>query len=87
MPKKVVLTLARLDGNAFNLMGVFQRRAKEQGWPSEEIAKVLAECQNGDYDHLLQTLIENTVPPDDEEPEDGVCRTCYRKFEEAECAN
>jgi hypothetical protein len=57
--KTVKLNLVGLDGNAFNLMGQFQRQARKEGWTKEEIDKVLTECQKEDYDHLLCTLIEH----------------------------
>ena len=55
--KKIDLELEGLDGNAFSLMGAFRRQAKKEGWTPEEIKEVLDECQTGDYDHLLQTLM------------------------------
>lgn len=57
--KTVKLTLVGLDGNAFVLMGNFQRAARRQGWSDAEIKVVLDECMSGDYDHLLGTLIEH----------------------------
>jgi hypothetical protein len=64
--KQVRMTLEGLDGNAFGLMGAFQRHARRQGWTKEEIKVVLDECTSGDYDHLLQTLLKYTT----EEEED-----------------
>ena len=58
--KKVKLNLVGLDGNAFSLMGAFKNAARKQGWATEDINNVLAECMTGDYDHLLQTLMANT---------------------------
>lgn len=63
--KKVRLNLVGLDGNAFALMGAFQRAAKKQGWSREEIAAVINEMKAGDYDHLLSTLMNHTT--EDEE--------------------
>ncbi len=62
---KVKLNLVGLDGNAYSLMGAFSKAARKQGWTKTEINNVLAECQSGDYDHLLRTLIDNTEPEDD----------------------
>lgn len=59
--KLVELDLVGLDGNAFVLMGAFQRAAKRQGTPKDEIKAVLDDCMSGDYDHLLQTLVANTT--------------------------
>jgi len=56
--KTIKLQLVGLNGNAFNLMGQFQRQARKEGWSSEEINLVLDECRSGDYDHLIGTLIE-----------------------------
>lgn len=58
--KRVSLNLVGLDGNAFALMGAFQKQARREGWTQEEIDQVLTECKSGDYDHLLRTLIEHT---------------------------
>jgi hypothetical protein len=58
--KKVKLELVGLDGNAFAVMGAFQRAARRQGWTPEEIKLVLDECMSGDYDHLLTTIMDNT---------------------------
>ena len=55
--KTVTLSLVGLDGNAFALMGAFQRQARKEGWTKEEINVVMIECRSGDYDHLLQTLV------------------------------
>lgn len=52
----IELELVGLDGNAFSLMGAFQKAAKKQGRTREEIDAVLKDCTSGDYDHLLQVL-------------------------------
>ncbi len=62
---KVKLSLAGLDGNAFALLGAFQRAARNQGWPKVEIDKVLTEAKKGDYDHLLHVLMDNTTEEDE----------------------
>ena len=66
MNKKVALKLLGLDGNAYSLMGAFQRAARQQGWSPAEIKVVMYECMTGDYDHLLATLSDNTEWPDDD---------------------
>lgn len=58
--KKIELDLEGLDGNAFALMGAFQKQARKEDWTQEEIKEVLDECAKGDYNHLLQTLIKHT---------------------------
>ena len=65
MNKKVALKLVGLDGNAYSLMGAFQRAARQQGWTKDEIKVVLDQCTSGDYDNLLRTLVDNTESPAD----------------------
>ena len=57
--KLVELDLTSVDGNAFALMGAFSKAAKNAGWSKADIDEVLKECQSGDYDHLVQTLIQH----------------------------
>ena len=56
----VPLDLTTVDGNAFMLIGAFQRAARRAGWPDAAIAAVREEATSGNYDHLLRTLIEVT---------------------------
>ncbi|MCP4181182.1 MAG: hypothetical protein GY756_25750 [bacterium] len=63
--KTVNLDLIGVNGNAFMIMGVFQRQAKREGWTQEEIDLVLTEAKSGDYNHLLAT-IENHCELKDE---------------------
>ena len=58
--KTVQMDLVGLDGNAFSLMGAFQRNARRQGWSADEISTVINECMSGDYDHLLSVLVTHT---------------------------
>lgn len=64
-PKFVDLDLVGLDGNAFSLLGAFQRAARRQGWNSEDIEKVLEEAKSSNYDHLLLTLDTHCKEPED----------------------
>ena len=57
--KKVKLQLIGLDGNAFSLMGAFQKQALHEGWSQEEVNLVLEKCTSGDYDNLIATLVEH----------------------------
>ena len=63
--KTVNLNLIGVNGNAFMIMGVFQRQAKKEGWTSREIQEVLKEAKSKDYNYLLAT-IENHCEPKDE---------------------
>jgi len=64
---KVRLRLEGLNGNAFALLGAFQRAAYRQGWPKAEVDRVFHEACQRDYQHLLATLLANTIDPDDVE--------------------
>ena len=57
----VKLELVGIDGNAFFLMGAFQRAARKQGRSPEEIKAVMDDCTSGDYDHLLSVLFSHTM--------------------------
>ncbi len=63
--KTVNLDLVGINGNAFMIMGVFQRQAKKEGWNQKEIDSVLKEAKSGDYNHLLAT-IQNQCESKDE---------------------
>lgn len=52
---KPVLKIIGADGNAFAILGVARRTAREAGWDKEKIEKFFAEAVAGDYDHLLNT--------------------------------
>ena len=54
--KTVSLELVGVNGNAFMIMGVFQRQARKEGWTPQEIEAVLEEAKRGDYHHLLATI-------------------------------
>lgn len=62
--KTVNLELLGKDGNAFFLMGIFQKQAKREGWTESEIQSVLDEARSDNYDHLLATLMEHCEPKD-----------------------
>jgi len=62
--KTVNLNLVGLDGNAYSLMGAFQRQARKENWTQEEIKIVIDECTSDDYNHLLCTLMSYTDTED-----------------------
>ena len=51
------LELEGTDGNAFAILGYFQKEAKKAGWTESEIATVRDKATSGDYDNLLDTLM------------------------------
>jgi NADH:ubiquinone oxidoreductase subunit E len=58
--KQLNLKLVGLDGNAFSLMGAFQKAARKGGWTPEEISETLKDAMSGDYSHLLGVLSQYT---------------------------
>ena len=56
--RKVTMRLVGEDGNAWSILGRFQRAAKAAGWTREEIKAVMDDATSGDYDHLLAVMME-----------------------------
>ncbi len=54
--RKIKLTLAGLDGNAFSLIGAFSKQARKEGWSQEDITVVINDAMSKDYNHLLNVL-------------------------------
>ena len=65
--RKVVMNLVGLEGNAWSILGVFQSEARKQDWSQEEIDVVHEEAMNGDYNHLLRTMMKYTTTPDNDD--------------------
>ena len=65
MTKKITLELVGLDGNAFSLLGAFNKQARKENWTDKEIDEVLKEAQSGDYDNLLRVLYSHTTKSND----------------------
>ena len=59
MDEKPGLELVGNDGNAWAIMGNAQRVARKAGWSREKIEEVMDEAMEGDYDHLLQTMMKH----------------------------
>jgi len=56
--KKPHLKLVGEDGNAFFILGRAQRTARNAGWSKEKIDEMMKKAQSGNYDHLLQVMME-----------------------------
>lgn len=55
---RFTLRLVGRDGNAFMIMGLFQRGARAAGWSQEDVHKVLEEMEQGDYNNLLCVVMK-----------------------------
>ena len=56
---KPKLKLVGADGNAFAILGLAKRAANKYNMPKEEWEKIRNEAMQGDYVHLLQTIMEH----------------------------
>ena len=56
--EKPILHIIGADGNAFNLLGLARRAAREAGWPKDKIDATMKEAAAGDYNYLLNVLQE-----------------------------
>ena len=63
-PAPAKMALVGEDGNAFAILGRFQREARREGWSPEQIKAVMDDAMSGDYDHLLCVMMENTTEED-----------------------
>ena len=52
-PKKPMVRLTGIDGNAFSIMGVVSRALRKAGFPEDHIDKYMQESMAGDYNNLL----------------------------------
>jgi hypothetical protein len=73
--KKVKLNLVGIDSNAFAIMGTFRSQARREHWTQEEIDEVLTEARNGDYSHLLCTIMDHCDMDEEDDDCDG-CGSC-----------
>ena len=52
-PKKPMVRLTGIDGNAFSIMGVVSRALRKAEFDQEYIDKYMQESMAGDYNNLL----------------------------------
>lgn len=67
---QVKVELVGQDGNAFAILGRVTGAMRRAGLSADQRNEFMAEAMSGDYDHLLQTVME-FVTVDDEVDEDG----------------
>ena len=56
---KPKVALIGQDGNAFMVLGLCQQAARKAGWTKEQLDQFRTEAMAGDYDHLLQTVMDH----------------------------
>jgi len=57
--EKPRLKLTGEDGNAYAILGAARRAAKKANWPDEQWKTVEGQAMSGDYDNLLQTMMQH----------------------------
>ena len=55
---EVEVRLIGEDGNAFAVIGKVVAALRAGGVPAEEVAAFQADAMSGDYDHLLETVMQ-----------------------------
>jgi len=55
---KPTLTLVGQDGNAFLILGLAFRAAKQAGWSQERMDEYKTKATSGDYDTLLAATMD-----------------------------
>jgi hypothetical protein len=53
----VEVRLIGRDGNAFGILGAVGRALRAAGVPQTEVDDFMSEAMEGDYDHLLRTVM------------------------------
>lgn len=54
----IIVTLTNNDGNAFGILGAVRRALRKGGVPETEVSAFYKEATEGDYDHLLVTVMK-----------------------------
>ena len=54
----VYVDLLNIDSNAFSIIGTTRAALRRAGATSEELDEFMSEATDGDYDHLLRTVIQ-----------------------------
>ena len=67
---KPSLQLVGESGNAFSILGRFSKEARRAGNSKESIQAVVDQAMDGDYNHMLRTVMAHTVDSTPQEYED-----------------
>lgn len=58
---KIFVQLTGQNGNAFAILGIVNKALQRGGVSKEDRDAFMAEATNGDYDHLLQTVMKTVM--------------------------
>jgi len=67
---EIKVKLVGEDGNAFSILGRVRKALRNGGVPQDKIEEFTKEATSGDYDHLLQTVMNWVEGPDVEGEEE-----------------
>ena len=59
---EVALDFDRVEETDYALLGAFRKAARRQGYPQSDIDRVIDDARSGNYEHLVDVLMRNTVP-------------------------
>lgn len=55
---QITVNLTSIDGNAYSILGAVTKKIKRYGIAQSLIDEFLKEAESGDYDHLIQTVMQ-----------------------------
>ena len=58
---KVKIDWASVKDNAFAMLVAFRKAAQQQGYPQADIDRAIDDARSGDYGHLVDVLMRNTI--------------------------
>lgn len=61
MPKHPEIIVEMRDGNAYAILAAIRKAMRRAGIPDAEIEAFVTEAKSGDYDHLIQTCMEEVT--------------------------
>ena len=56
--ERPIVKLIGGDGNAYAIMAACKIAARNAGWTPDQVEDLMAEMKSGDYDHLLQVVLD-----------------------------
>ena len=85
--KHINIAMVGEDGNAMSIMGRVHKAMRRDGCEPEEITAVMDEMKAGDYDHLLNTVMETFSVDGEGEGyfEEDTCEGCGEEYEYCDC--
>jgi len=61
MGDQLSVKLIGVDGNAFSIIGQCKAAMMKAKWPRDKMDAVVNDMMSGDYDHLLQVVLDTFI--------------------------